>query len=148
MFVYSSALLTGGLPRLEEMDAAFSGSAGSARAAYAASSEFVAWTAKRYGDDAIRALIAAARTRPFFAAWSEVTGTSLLLAEQEWRQGSLFRYRWIPVLTGTTTLWIGVTLLALLAGARRRARSRALAEAWEADEAGVDIPDEESGSVH
>jgi hypothetical protein len=142
MLVYSSALLTGGLPSLDEMDAAFNGSAGSARAAYAASSEFVAWTAKQYGDGSIRAIILASRTQPFPAAWAEATGTSLVLSEREWRQGSLFRYRWIPVLTGTTTLWIGVTLLALLAGARRRARTRAITERWEAEETGVTARDE------
>jgi len=46
----------------------------------------------------------------------------------------LLLYRWIPALTGTTTLWIGITLLALFAGARRRARSRAIEARWEAEE--------------
>jgi len=55
-------------------------------------------------------------------------------SETDWRRGSLLLYRWVPALTGTTALWTGITLLALLAGARRRARTRRILEAWQAEE--------------
>jgi hypothetical protein len=134
MLVYSSALLTGGLPTLDEMDAAFSGDASEARTAYAASSDFVAWIVKERGEDAVRAILAGARRAPFPDAWREATGLPLARAEDLWRRGSLLRYRWIPAITGTGTLWLAITALALLAGARRRARSRRIAESWEAED--------------
>ncbi len=134
VLVYSSSLLTGALPRLSELDAAFDASDDRARAAYAASFDFLLWTVRRHGEGVVRDIIREAGARPFPQAWEAATGTSLERSEAEWRRGSLLLYRWIPALTGTTTLWIGITLLALFAGARRRARSRAIEARWEAEE--------------
>ena len=46
-----------------------------------------------------------------------------------WRRLS-FAYRWLPFLTSSATLWIGVTGLFLLAARRRRRRDRELEERW------------------
>jgi hypothetical protein len=134
--VYAAALLTRELPSLAEMDRGFRASEPAARAAYAASFDFVSWTVKRHGDDVLRDIVAAAATRPFPEAWAAATGVSLRRAEVQWRRGSLLRYRWVPVLTGTTTLWIGITLLASVALSRRRARARRIQERWEREEGG------------
>lgn len=131
VLVFSSSLLTGRLPPLAELDAAFDASDDRARAAYAASFDFMLFTVKRYGDGVVRDIVREAASRPFPEAWRAATGVSLDRSEAEWRRGSLFLYRWIPALTGTTALWSGITLLALFAGARRRARSRAILERWE-----------------
>lgn len=143
ILVYSSSLLTGRLPPLAELDAAFDESDDRARAAYAASFDFILWSVKRYGDNVIRDIIREAGSRPFPDAWQAATGATLELSEAEWRRGSLFLYRWIPALTGTTALWSGITLLALFAGARRRARSRAIQERWEAEERPALPPDDD-----
>jgi hypothetical protein len=134
ILVFSSSLLTGRLPPLAELDAAFDWSDDRARAAYAASFDFMLFTVKRYGDGVVREIVREAASRPFPEAWEAATGVSLERSEAEWRRGSLFLYRWIPALTGTTALWSGITLLALYAGAHRRARSRAILERWEAEE--------------
>jgi len=81
------------------------------------------------------------RVRPFPDAWRAATGVPLERSEAAWRRGSLLLYRWVPALTGTGALWTGITLLALLAGARRRARTRRILEAWRAED-GPAPPDE------
>ncbi len=131
VLVYSSSLLTGALPRLADLDEAFGASGSSARTAYAASFDFLLYTVRRHGRDVVRDIVNEARTRPFEEAWEAATGTSLARAEADWRRGSLVLYRWVPAITGTTSLWIAITLLTFLALARRRARSRAILERWE-----------------
>ncbi|HEV8701556.1 MAG TPA: hypothetical protein VGV60_09840 [Candidatus Polarisedimenticolia bacterium] len=147
VLVFSSSLLTGRLPPLAELDAAFDASDDRARAAYAASFDFMLFTVKRYGDGVVREIVREAASRPFPEAWRAATGVSLERSETEWRRGSLFLYRWIPALTGTTALWSGITLLALFAGAHRRARSRAILERWEAEER-PPVPPDDDEVVH
>jgi SAM-dependent methyltransferase len=132
--VQSSSLLTGRLPALADLDAAFEASDTRARAAYAASFDFMSWTVRRHGQGVVRDIVRAAGRRPFAEAWKEATGATLAQSEAEWRRGSLLLYRWIPALTGSTVLWGGITVLALAAGARRRARSRAIRARFEAEE--------------
>ena len=132
--IYSSALLSGSLPSLAEMDRSFRSSAGRARIAYASSFGFVSWAENRHGADLIRRVLANAREMPFPQAWETATGWTLEREEAAWRRRSVLRYRWLPLLGGTTTLWIGITLLFLVAAARRRARSRAILARWEREE--------------
>jgi hypothetical protein len=51
-----------------------------------------------------------------------------------WRRASLIRYRWIPVLTASSTLWVLITLLSLVVGARRQAAMRRTRERWAREE--------------
>jgi hypothetical protein len=141
VLVYSSSILTGRLPPLAELDAAFDASDDRARAAYAASFDFLLWTVKTYGQGVVRDIVRESRQRPFPEAWQAATGVPLERSEASWRRGSLLLYRWVPALTGTTALWTGITLLALLAGARRRARTRRILEEWRAED-GPAPPDE------
>jgi len=134
VLVYSSSVLTGRLPPLAELDAAFDASDDRARAAYAASFDYLLWTIKTYGRGVVRDIVRESRVRPFPEAWQAATGVPLDRSEADWRRGSLLLYRWVPALTGTTALWTGITLLALLAGARRRARTRRILEAWQAED--------------
>jgi len=134
VLVQSSSVLTGRLPALADLDAAFETSDTSARAAYAASFDFMSWTVRRHGEGIVRDIARAAGRRPFAEAWKEATGVTLAQSEAEWRRSSLLLYRWIPALTGSTVLWGGITVLALAAGARRRSRSRAIRARFEAEE--------------
>jgi hypothetical protein len=134
IFVHSSSLLTGRLPPLAEMDRAFGASPSEARRAYASSFDFVSWARRRHGEGLVREVLRGAATRPFPEAWEAATGDSLASSEAAWRRSSLLLYRWIPALTGTTALWSVVTLLTFLAAARRRARSRAILETWDAED--------------
>lgn len=134
VLVHASSLLTGPLPRLQDLDPAFDGGDARARAAYAAAFDFMRVTVRRHGTGVVAAIIREAATRPFPEAWRSATGVTLARAEADWRRGSLLLYRWIPVLTGTGTLWGLITLLAFGALARHHARRRAILERWDAED--------------
>jgi hypothetical protein len=132
--LYSSSLLVADLPSLAGLDSAFHGDESEAQVAYAASFSFLSREVRRNGPEFLRDLLRRARSRPFDRAWLEVTGSPLADAEGSWRRDSLIRYRWIPVITASSTLWIGITFLALWAGARKRARARLEREGWKEEE--------------
>lgn len=133
--VYSSSLLVGPLPELRALDRAFAGSEADARLAYAASFDFVHWSRGEYGPGVVREVLARTRESGFEAAWRAATGTPLVRSEAAWRRSSLALYRWVPLLTGAGTLWLGITALFLVAAVRRRARTRELYERWDEEDA-------------
>jgi hypothetical protein len=133
--VYSSSLLVGPLPELRHLDRAFAGSEADARLAYAASFDFVHWSQGEYGPEVVREVLAGTRESGFEAAWRTATGVPLARSEASWRRSSLALYRWVPVLTGAGTLWLGITALFLAAALRRRARTRELYERWDEEDA-------------
>jgi hypothetical protein len=133
--VYSSALVTGPLPTLAEMDRAFATSETSARLAYAASFDFIDWSADEYGPDVVREVLREAGGRPFPEAWRAATGVPLADSERAWRRTSLALYRWVPALTGAGALWVMLTFLFLLATWRRRARTKKQFARWDEEDA-------------
>ena len=139
MVVHSTALLTSRLPPLAQLDAAFHADDSKAQLAYSASFGFVSWARNRYGPVFIRSVLREVRTRPFDAAWrSAAGGRTLEEDEQAWRRVTVLRYRWLPIVTASSTLWIVVMLLALAAGLRKRARAQRLREQWDREDAEED----------
>lgn len=135
VLVYSSALVTGPLPTLAEMDRAFAASETSARTAYAASFDFIDWSTDEYGPDVVREVLREAGVRPFSEAWRAATGVPLAESERAWRRTSLALYRWVPALTGAGALWGMLTFLFLFAAWRRRARTKEQYARWEEEDA-------------
>lgn len=133
--VLTSSLLAHELPPLERLDREFGRSAASARLAYAAAFDFVSWSVERHGAQTIPAILHATPSSGFAEAWRAATGEPLEKSEEAWRQRRLWVSRWLPLLTASSTLWIGITLLALAAAWRRRRRSRELLQKWEDEEA-------------
>ena len=146
ILVYSSSLLTGPLPPLADLDAAFDGGDARARAAYAAAFDFLRATVSRHGRSVVADVVRQAASRPFDEAWRAATGVSLRRSEADWRRGSLVLYRWIPALTGSGALWGAITLMALAAMTRLRARRRAVLERWEMEERLAADRDQEGGT--
>lgn len=140
-FVYATSLLTASLPPLDGIDAAFRGSESNVRLAYAASSSFVAWAERHYGERMVPEVLNASRTRAFEDAWRWVTGTSLEVAESAWRRESLLRYRWLPaLLTASGAVWALLGLLAMIGGMRKRALARAQRARWALEESAAGAP--------
>lgn len=122
------------LPPLDHWDEAFLGSAEEARLAYAAAFSFVAWQSRR-GEPAVAArLVLESRRRPFGRAWLVVTGEPLEASYAEWRRTTAIPHRWLGRIAGASPLWIGITILALIAGLVRRARAREVRRRWEEEE--------------
>ena len=131
MMILSAQFLTEDLPTLDRLDPEFHSTAGEADQAYAASFAFVSWSANRYGQGFPGEVIRRTRWRPFALAWEAAGGESLERSEREWRRASLIRFRWLPILTASGTLWLAVLLVAFLAWWRKRSRIALLREAWE-----------------
>jgi hypothetical protein len=103
--------------------------------AYAIANAWVREILERHGPDApARVLALVGEGRRFEDAFRVVTGTSLdASAERFWRRQQLWE-RWIPLLTSTFTLWMAVTLLALLAIVRHRLRRARRRRLWDEEE--------------
>lgn len=120
---------------LERLEQEFRGGQGNVRGAYAMAGAFANDLLRRYGDDtAARILAGVSRGLSFEDAFRSATGASLAEAERAfWRRQTLW-YRWVPLLTSSVTLWLLVTLLAIWAMGKRRARDAALRRRWEEEE--------------
>lgn len=129
------ALVRGQSYELSDLDRYFAGSRAEVSGAYALSAALVRAFVGRYGREFPAAVLARVATgESFDRAFAAGAGESLEEAENAyWRRHALWN-RWLPFLGNPTTLWIGVSLLALLAIKRRRDRDRRLAEAWEEEE--------------
>lgn len=129
------AVLTRGRLDLAALDRLF-GEPERVRRAYALSGAFVQDLVNRHGPEFPAVLLGeVASGTDFDRAFELASGESLAEAQNTfWRRFTLW-YRWIPFLTSSTALWLGVTALALLAGRRRRRRTRLLHEQWELEEA-------------
>lgn len=125
------ALLVGAEVPLAELNARFAGDSGEVRAAYAVSGAFIRDLLQRYGSDTaaeILELVAIGMT--FHEAFARATGRRLRVAEASfWRRHS-FWYRWVPVLASSSTLWLGIAVLAVVAGLKRRRRAAELEAMW------------------
>lgn len=120
---------------LERLEQEFRGGQGDVRSAYAIAGAFANDLLRRHGDDAAaRILAGVARGLSFEDAFRSATGATLAEAERAfWRRQTLW-YRWVPLLTSSVTLWLLVTLLAIWAMGKRRARDAALRRRWEEEE--------------
>ncbi|HMB55268.1 MAG TPA: hypothetical protein VKU40_18260 [Thermoanaerobaculia bacterium] len=117
--------------RIDDLDRLFANPA-SVHHAYAVSGSFVHFLLRRHGPEVTSALLAElASGRGFAEAFVDVTGETLGVAEEEFWRRQTFWFRWLPLVSSSTVLWIGVTALALLAFVRRRQRDAELEAGWE-----------------
>ena len=140
------ALVRGRAASFAEVEESFQGGEGAAGWAYAVAGAFVRDLVRRHGQEAPGEVLAGvASGLPFEEAFRRATGTSLQEAESGFWRRQTFWYRWVPLLTSSAVVWIGITLLALYAIRRRRARDAALYARWDEEErrrAEVPPPDE------
>ena len=120
---------------LERLEQEFRGGRGDVRGAYAMAGAFANDLLRRHGDDAAARILAeVARGLSFEDAFRSATGSSLAEAERAFWRRQTFWYRWVPLLTSSVTLWLLVTLLAIWAIGKRRARNAALRRMWDEEE--------------
>lgn len=120
---------------LERLEQEFRGGRGDVRGAYAMAGAFANDLLRRHGDDAAaRILVEVARGLSFEDAFRSATGSSLAEAERAFWRRQTFWYRWVPLLTSSVTLWLLITLLAVWAIGKRRARDAALRRMWDEEE--------------
>jgi hypothetical protein len=131
----SIALMVGDEISLAEVDRSFAGGHGQVQRAYAIAGTFVRHLLERHGDDVAGEILAGVRQGASFEeAFARATGETLEAAEERFWARQSFWYRWMPMLTSSVTLWLGITLLAIWAIRRRRQRDAALRARWEEEE--------------
>jgi hypothetical protein len=132
---YATAVLGRGPRTTRAIDRGFSASAAEARRSYALAAAFVRFIRTEFGADApARVLDGIANGLDVEAAFERATGAPLKQVEQSFFRDRALVTFWLPFLTSTGALWMAVTLLALVAIVRRRARNRAQHEEWQAEE--------------
>ncbi|MDD5563694.1 MAG: peptidase MA family metallohydrolase [Thermoanaerobaculaceae bacterium] len=120
---------------LAEVDAGFSGDAAAAARSYAVSAALVRYLLRRHGDDVVgRVLAGVAHGAAFEDSFAAATGNSVGRFARSYFQKETFWTTWVPFVTSTTALWMGITVLALLAIRRRRKRDALLREGWALEE--------------
>lgn len=128
-------LISGGQTDLDELDRLFSGGQNDQTRAYALSGAIVHDLLQRNGPIACREILMHMRDGvPFDRAFAEVTGATPSQAESEFWGRQRIWTSWVPILTSVTTLWLGVTMLAILAIYMRRRRNRQIEEQWAKEE--------------
>ncbi len=132
------AVLVRGEVALARLDRAFSGGEREVGAAYALSEDLVQDLLVRHGGAAqpVTAVIlqGVRQGESFSSAFHAATGETLDDAEASYWKRRTFWNRWVPIVASSAGLWIGVTILALVAFQRRRARDARMRELWDEEE--------------
>ncbi|WP_434299761.1 peptidase MA family metallohydrolase [Corallococcus exiguus] len=107
--------------------------------AYAQSAAFVAFLTGKHGSHAMGLLVDGVRAgEPFEQAFGKAFRTSLLLEEQDWREGLAARYGWLPLTTSSALLWLTASVLCVAAFARRMRQKAARMTELAAEDAAED----------
>jgi hypothetical protein len=124
-------LVTGSETHLDELNRLFLGGQSDQTRAYALAGAFVHDVLQQFGPaTGGQILTLVSRGARFDSAFADVTGVAPSHAESEfWRRQRIWT-TWVPIITSSTTLWLVVTLLAILAIYIRRRRNRELQEQW------------------
>ncbi len=132
---FALAVIGPGPHTLAELEAGFLGSAAAARRSYATSAALLRHLLRRFGPGFVAATLRhVAAGRDFEAAFRDATGTSPAVAAAVFFGKENLWNTWVPFLTSATALWLGITLLALLAVRARRRRDAVIRARWAAEE--------------
>jgi hypothetical protein len=122
-----SGVLSGRLFSLQSLTESFPDSPPDVQLAYAQSIDFIGYLLNQHGRAAFHRLVDyLGRGWSFITAVEEAYDQSIFRIEADWHADLKLRFTWLPVLTGTATLWFLATLILVAAWIRKR-RTRALA---------------------
>jgi hypothetical protein len=134
------ALLTGGPPGMDDLDARFARGGQDAAGAYALASAFVRDLIDTHGVELpARILGLVAGGQAFDEAFLAATGVPLDIAERQFHARLTSWERWVPLMTSPFALWAGVTLLALYAIHVRQRRRAERRRRWDEEEEEDDL---------
>ncbi|MEM8934221.1 MAG: hypothetical protein AAGE94_23710 [Acidobacteriota bacterium] len=120
---------------MSEVERGFSGGQHTAARAYAVSAAFVRWLLDEEGKRVVaRILDHVAEGQTFRTAVRSATQRSLVDLEREFWSDFDFWHRWVPILGSSTTLWIAISMLAVVAFRRRRQKDEEILERWDEED--------------
>jgi hypothetical protein len=130
----AGGVISGRLFSLEALSEQFPTSVRDVELAYAQSIDFIAYLLGEYGPEPFRKMIdLLAEGWGFFMALEEAYDDGLFAIEAAWHRDLKMRFTWIPLLTGTATLWFLATLVFILAYLKKRRRRLAALEELDDD---------------
>jgi hypothetical protein len=116
---------------IADLDRGFLSSGAGVARSYALSAAFVRFLQSRYGEEVTARLLARlASGKDVDGAFLAATGSSLGGAEAAFFGQETMWSVWLPFLTSSAVLWMGISVLALLAIRARRRRDAMLRAAW------------------
>jgi hypothetical protein len=102
---------------------------------YALAGAFVRWLRVEYGVHLTGSILEQlGREMSFREAFVRATGDTLERAEYRFFVREALWHTWVPFVTSSGVLWAAITALAIVAIRRRRTKSAAMRERWEAEE--------------
>jgi hypothetical protein len=132
-------LLLGSRTSLDTLDRLFAGDQRDETRAYALAGAFVDDLLQRYGSKAPgEILMRVAQGASFETAFTGVIGKTPATANLEFWERQRIWTIWAPIVTSSGTLWLVVTLLALLAIYRHRQKNAAIEKRWEEEDESSD----------
>lgn len=125
----AGGVVSGRLFSLEALSEQFPNSVQDVELAYAQSIDFIGFLLGEYGPRPFRRMIRLlAQGWSFFLALEEAYDDGLFAIEAAWRRDLKMRFTWIPLITGTATLWFLATVVFILAYLKKRRRRLAALE--------------------
>ena len=133
---------------LYELEAEFPAQGPRVQWAYLESFAFVGWLVEREGPESLpRFFESFTSGASFRQAFIAAFGESPTVLEREWKGEFLWRYRWLPVLTSSSTVWLVMVLIFVVAGVGKRRRAARLLAAWAEDETRTLNPAPPDGNI-
>jgi hypothetical protein len=128
-------LASGSRLSLHELDRLFEGGQADQTRAYLLSGALVQHLLSEHGESVgARILALVGKGASFESAFMDVTGQSPAAVEAEFWKRQRVWTTWIPILFSQETLWMAITLLAILAILRLRKRNAERRKRWEEEE--------------
>lgn len=128
-------LVSGSRLSLQEVDNLFVGAQADQTRAYLLSGALVQSLLTEHGEDAGRRILEkVGMGLSFEAAFTDVAGQSTASADAQFWNRQRVWTTWIPVVFSQETLWLAITLLAILAIFLRRRRNAEMRKRWEEEE--------------
>jgi len=132
---YAAAVVGRGQRTTDALDYGFAEGGRRAARSYALAGAFVRWLRVEYGELlTARILELVGRDMSFGEAFVRATGDTLERAEYRFFVREALWHTWVPFLTSSGVLWAAITTLAIVAIRRRRTKSAAMREQWDAEE--------------
>ena len=128
-------LITSGRTNLEHLDRLFTGGQNDQTRAYALAGAFIRDLGQEHGPTVFREILMRVRRGvPFDVAFADVAGVTPSSAESEFWDRQRIWISWVPIIASSTTLWLAITTLALVAIYVRRRRNREIEDRWAKEE--------------
>lgn len=131
----SESLIKGSFLPLREMKMPINRSREEVRQMYTEALSFFLYLRNRFGSELIREALSRVREgQALEDVFQELTHNTLEQIEISWKRSLNIKYKWLPIITSSATLWIFISLLFLISYVRKKKREREILKKWEKED--------------